>query len=104
MTASLYPISHWRHGSTATPRALTPDEKLARCAELKASHKWVALSRALKPLRDASDAFYQAMFGVAEPLPRCTNMRGRDIYDFDRGTQLVAEDVRIPDGSEASNT
>lgn len=58
-------ISHWRHGSTARPRELTPDEKRERYVELKASHKWVVLSRALNPLRDASDAFYQGLFGEA---------------------------------------
>lgn len=97
-------ITHWRYGSKAPPRALTPDEKLARLAELKASHVRVAMSRGLKPLRDASDAFYRAGLGMAEPLPKYANMRGYDINDFERGTKLVAEDVRVADETEASRT
>lgn len=99
---TLCPISHWRHGSTAPARELTRAEKRARYWELRASHKRVMLGRATHAVALTSDKFYRALLGGAEPLPRHANMRGYDVYDFDRGTQLAAEDVRVTDETEAA--
>lgn len=99
---SLCPISHWRHGSTAPSRALSPDEKRARYWELRASHKRVMLSREIHAGALMSDRFYrEALFDVGEPLPSRANMRGYDVSAIDRGG-IAAEDVRVHDETEAS--
>lgn len=96
-------ITHWRHGSTAPPRALTPDEKRERLAELRASHVRVMLGRALHAGALAVGEFYRSLLDGAEPLPLPQPaLKCNDTSDFDHGPMFVAEDVRVTDETEAS--
>ena len=105
---NLAPMSDWRHGSTAPVRELTRDEKRERLEKLRASRVHWMLAREIHAGARVSDAFYRSVMGGEEPLPRMANMRGYDIprllWDYDRGSSLAAENVRVHDETEAART
>lgn len=96
---NLSPMSDWHHGSTAPPRELSPDAKVARLEELRASHVRVTMRREIHAMALASDGFYAALIGAPEPLPQRANMRGYGVWQFD-WNRLAAEDVRVGDEPE----